>query len=311
MCINPVVKPLKNAWNVQIGKSLFPCGGCIGCRLDQQLLWSARCQSDYVHYPSTFLTLTYDDYHLNYVNDMALYPTLDREQLGRFVDNLRHQVKNLPSLPKGSIKDFSYFGCGEYGDMFHRPHYHILIFGLDYIDFKSFYEKLWPNGQIKSLPVAQGGIRYVVDYMCKNINGLQAENEFDKKGLERPFYITSRGLGSELFINHRDEIAKTGLIKIGSRRIPVPTYYKNLCTRYDTDTLIERLKNRRIQYLYDVRDSIKMKMSYDDYMSFKRKSKEKSLSNDLIKHGKPVLNLDFHKDNSYIDINLIYNALYA
>ena len=44
---------------------------------------------------------------------------------------------------------------------------------------------------------------------------------YDDKGIERPFISCSRGLGSQLFYDHSDEIRNGLPLKIGSRLIPV------------------------------------------------------------------------------------------
>lgn len=43
-----------------------PCGKCIECRLDHAKMWALRCWHESLKYPfSSFVTLTYDDDHLN------------------------------------------------------------------------------------------------------------------------------------------------------------------------------------------------------------------------------------------------------
>lgn len=66
---------------------------------------------------AAFLTLTYNDRHV---------PSnfgLRRDDLTNFFKRLRHLVR-----------PFRYLASGEYGTLSHRPHYHALIFGEDFLD---------------------------------------------------------------------------------------------------------------------------------------------------------------------------------
>lgn len=301
MCNNPVFR--------EVRKGFFQkckCDSCLGCRIDSMLLWQSRCQSEYIKYRSAFVTLTYDDNHLHY-NDNSLVPTLNRLEIHKYIDNIRHKVKKMKVLPKGCIKDFSFFGCGEYGDSFQRPHAHFLFFGLDFLDMKPLFLSSWKNGSIKSLPILQGGIRYVVDYMTKNYTGDLAEIEYDNYGRERPFIMASKGLGFEFFYAHRDSISNFGIVKIGSRSVPVPIYYKNLFQKYDDFSIACREKTKIDSFKKTL---LKMRSlgfnDYDSFMDYQRKASELKLAKkfpDFVPHYN---NLDSFSDG-YIPPLVRYN----
>ena len=45
----------------------IPCGRCIGCRLAYSRMWADRCMAEAtLHDSSYFVTLTYNDWHLPY-----------------------------------------------------------------------------------------------------------------------------------------------------------------------------------------------------------------------------------------------------
>ena len=51
-------------WDV-VRSLTFPCGQCVGCRLERSRQWAVRCMHEaslYKH--NCFITLTYDDAHL-------------------------------------------------------------------------------------------------------------------------------------------------------------------------------------------------------------------------------------------------------
>jgi len=234
MCLKP--------WFNTKTKKTTPCGGCIGCRMDRMRLWTERTKSEARKGRNAFVTLTYDEEHLRY-KDNQIQPSLDKEQMRKWLDNIRHQIKNM-KLPEGCRKNYAYYVIGEYGGKFKRPHYHAIILGLDYKDCEKLFKKLWKNGMIKSEPVEQGSIRYVLDYSMKNINGKMAMEMYDNQGIERPFCLVSKGYGKDYIQEHRDEINRTGYIQSGQRKIIVPTYYKNLYLKYDEESIRSREEER-------------------------------------------------------------------
>ena len=113
-CENPII--LKSGLVV-------PCGKCLLCLSSRRDEWSRRLQLHTYGYakPPFFVTLTYDDDHLPHEDGVV---QLRKRDFSLFVKRLKDRLKAYNS-------DFSVFGCGEYGDLFQRPHGHILIFGCN------------------------------------------------------------------------------------------------------------------------------------------------------------------------------------
>lgn len=283
----------------------LPCGNCLGCRIDKLALWSARCNYEQIKGANAFVTFTYDDYHLPY-NEGSLFPTLKEEHLHKFIDNIRHKIKSMPFLPPHCRKNFSFFASAEYGDAFRRPHFHILFFGLDFMAFKKLFETSWKFGFVKSLPLTSGGVRYVVDYFTKNlVSGEKAVKEYDSKGIERPFKSCSRGLGSELFYAHRDEIRKGDVLKIGSRIIPVPLYYKNIFCSFSDSEIQSRFNFNLENYNKIVKESERLGFSCPDaYVKYISRANELALSKKL--HDKGVPNVPTFKEiDNFTDTKIL------
>lgn len=92
----------------------IPCGRCIGCRLEHSRQWAIRCVHEAsLHEENTFLTLTYNN---EYVDPNF---SLNKTDITNFLKRLR----------KNTGRKIRYFQCGEYGEQFHRPHHHVLLFG--------------------------------------------------------------------------------------------------------------------------------------------------------------------------------------
>lgn len=82
-----------------------------------------------------------------------------------------HFQRFIRSLRRRGHK-IRYLAVGEYGDLFHRAHFHCILFGEGLAPIfptgVNFYHNAWPHGHI----YAQGqpdekGIRYVVKYLFK------------------------------------------------------------------------------------------------------------------------------------------------
>lgn len=231
--------------------SLFPCGGCPVCRVDNLTLWQNRIESEWIKYRSAFVTFTYDDNHLIYNSPSSLMPSVSKVQAKKFLDNIRHKVKTIFKKCSDNSIDLLYqtpnykvFLCSEYGDKFKRPHYHALFLGLDFKSFEKVFENSWHNGLIKSLPIKNGGVRYVLDYITKTETGELADRIYTDTYREKPFILSSNGIGEDFFKSRASEINELGYILIGDRRIPVPTYWKNKIITADSysSRLNERLK---------------------------------------------------------------------
>lgn len=318
MCNNPVnLRAINSNYNkayltrpsirINFPKVCFPCGNCLGCRIDNLLLWTARCNYEQIKGSNSFVTFTYDTWHLP-KNELGV-PTLRFNDLHKYIDNLRHLVKKLPILPSNCRRDFSYFASGEYGELFERPHYHVLFFGLSFQSFKKYFQDTWKLGKnIRVDPLLNGGVRYVVDYFTKEkLTGKLAEENFDNKGLERPFCTCSRGLGSELFYNHREEIRNGQPLKLGSRYIPVPAYYKKLYCRFSDDEILNRL-NFQKKELNRLNEKAKHfgYSSVDDYVKASSIALEKELETKFRSQGVGVKGIYF--DNT-ISPDVANNAL--
>lgn len=278
MCIKP--------WYHTKYKSSIPCGGCVGCRVDRAILWRNRAKSElFLKGRSAFVTFTYDAEHLHF-SPLSNEMTLCRDDVHRFLDNLRHYV--VSKKPLGSRPDYSVFLVGEYGGQFQRPHYHALFFGLDFSDCRPVFDRLWPYGSVKSLPLLSGSINYVTDYVSKGVTGLMARELYDYHAVERPFCSVSRGFGRDWILSHRDEINEKGYIVVSNRFVQVPTYYKNLCKKYTLTDLQSREMSKFEDYL--AKESRVRRLGFkniSDYNSVTRCSRERSLIVRGLADGEP------------------------
>lgn len=236
MCINPIY--LDNVVNFVGDKIPIPCGKCLSCRVDKRILWSNRINLECLKYHGfAFCTFTYDELYLPYQSN-SLYPTLCKKHFSMYIDKIRHWTKKRANSAHSDFQNWKYFACGEYGDKFNRPHYHCIFLGLDHIECRKIFERSWKFGMVKVLPMRSGSVNYILKYLFKN-DSADSRGQFVDNGLEPPFLSFSPSLGSDLFYSQKDNINKYGVMKFGTRSIPVPSYYKNKIFDYNENSLCD------------------------------------------------------------------------
>lgn len=229
-----------------------PCGRCIGCRLDKSIQWATRLMHEnQMHTESCFITLTYDDDHLP--EDMSL----DVSEFQRFMKRLRKEYGT----------GIRFYHCGEYGDQYGRPHYHALLFGIDFVDRVVFREEegyvvytseklseLWQLGFSTVTDVTFRSAAYVARYIMKKVNGELAEEHYKWADVEtgivyqrRPEYATmSRrpGIGRRWFEKYKSDLYPNDYAVVNGKKCKVPRYYDD-CLKLEQPDLLEQLKDRR------------------------------------------------------------------
>lgn len=138
-------------------------------------------------------------------------PVLDRSSFSKFITDFRkhltdeiiksYGLKTSAAARKEHWARFAYAGCGEYGDMRSRPHYHFIIMSNedDYIIEKSVNHS-WTNGHIDFKKVEFGregkfsaAAAYVAKYMWKPC---EVDNLYCALGIvPPPFKLASHNLG--------------------------------------------------------------------------------------------------------------------
>lgn len=231
----------------------LPCGNCIGCRLDRSKDWAVRCVHEAsLHEDNSFLTLTYKD-----------TPPNGNLEVKDFQDFMKRLRKKFPN------KKLRYFHCGEYGEKLKRPHYHVILFGLDFEDKEpwsvhngqQYYTSkilsdTWGLGHCLIGNVTFQSAAYVARYITKKVTGKDAEehyeyfDEFTGELRQRvPEYTTMsrrNGIGQGWFEKYWYDTYKDDYVVINGRKFKPPRYYDKLLAEKDSK-LFERIKAKRIQ----------------------------------------------------------------
>lgn len=231
----------------------LPCGRCLECRLEYSRQWANRCMLEAASFPDNwFITLTYDDEHLP-LNDFH-YPTLVKNELSNFMKSLRAYYKY-----HYNFDNIRFFGCGEYGGKYGRPHYHSILFNFPVYDLEFLYEKnghayfnspsidkIWNKGFVVFTDVSWDTCAYVARYVVKKAKG---ENEFAYKDLAiQPEYCRmSRvpGIAKTYFDSHKDMIYKFDKLTIPGVGPVRPSHYYDKLFDIDNPVRMYELKDLR------------------------------------------------------------------
>lgn len=203
-----------------------PCNRCRACKIARVREWTIRLLHELkYHETGCFLTLTYSPENLPKDN------SINKRELQLFFKRLRFYY---PFRIK-------YFSCGEYGDTYHRPHYHALVYGIDRNHIK-IIEKSWQLGYVHIGNISRQSIQYVVGYISKKYYGKWNIDKYLSKGLQPPFQLQSKGLGFEYALDNFYQLNQNLYINFNKTKVKIPRYYLK---KFNFDK--ERLKNQAIE----------------------------------------------------------------
>lgn len=276
-----------------------PCGYCLNCRVDKANALTHRCEQELINFKcGAFVTLTYDDYHIVdnlVINKNGLEATLNKNDLKRYLWRLKKNIKNKMPDNLLSAHNFKYLAVGEYGgdgQIFDRPHIHLLLFGLDFALCKKIIAKSWQGrGIVKVLPILNGGIHYVLKYLDKQLFGNLAKTKYDDNGLQRPFQIHSLGLGKNLYSDQKEYMKKhNGCYRWKGHDVPAPPYYKNKIL-VDSNKYLNYENSKQKYFTYE---GHMPKDRYDlhDFNIRQNLLREKNINQSNFLHGRPMFKFE-------------------
>lgn len=208
MCTRPIVISYRSRLNRNSdGPAIYgprhavlvTCGKCEDCVRVYQNDWAVRSYFELLkHHKAIFFTLTYNQDSVPFSVDTftgEIYLSVCKRDVQLFLKRFREYRRGL-----GKKTDWSYYVTSEYGPRTLRPHYHGLLFGVDYLDWLSFsadWKKKYgfiQSRQISSLDqkTALNSCRYVAKYCAKG----EFENPLIKDSLvDKNFHLVSKGYG--------------------------------------------------------------------------------------------------------------------
>lgn len=210
------------------------CGRCWACRLEHSRQWAVRCMHEAQLYDENcFITLTYKDAGFSLVpRDFQL-----------FMKKLRFKYRP---------REIRYYMCGEYGEIFGRPHFHACLFNFRFPDLKylkktdsgsmlytsEILEKLWEHGMCSVGDVTFESAAYVARYCMKKLTGdgfkksygiidpdsgevFERTKEFARMSLKP-------GIGARWLEKYKSDVYPHGKVVVNGREVNPPRYYEKL-----------------------------------------------------------------------------------
>lgn len=129
----------------------YGCGQCMPCRINKSREWVSRLMIESMeHKDSCFVTLTFNEEGLPGRD-------LQKRPLQLFLKRLRQKCRE---------RVIRYYAVGEYGDVSWRPHYHLMVFGVNCLE-EELIKSCWPFGFVQVGTADIAAMRYVVGYVLK------------------------------------------------------------------------------------------------------------------------------------------------
>ncbi|WNK14382.1 MAG: replication initiator protein [Microvirus sp.] len=232
---------------------VLPCGRCIGCRMEKARQWGLRCLHEKKLWRNNwYVTLTYNDQNLPPGGSLCL------RDVQLFMKRLRKA--------KGSCEEnpVRFFLGGEYGEENRRPHYHALLFNVDFPDRLFFTnnkrgEPLYTSGELHRLWSADGGETtmghcsigevtfdsavYCAKYALKKINITEHSSDEARREFERRYHVYDEngecfervpefavmsrrpGIGAGYYDKYGHEVLAHDSVVVNGREVRPPRFY--------------------------------------------------------------------------------------
>lgn len=204
-----------------------------------------------LHEKTAFLTLTYDEKHLPENGQLEV------TDWQKFAKRVRHK--------KGP---FRFFHCGEYGDQTDRPHYHAIVYGLDFAEDRKIWrrgdkptwrsvelDELWGNGTCDIGVVTPTSAAYVARYVMKKMGGAKAKDHYTRVNFDtgeeyqlKPEYATmSRrpGLGTGWISKWHPAVYRDDSIVVNGKEQQGIKFYDKWMEKNGKGEELERAKEER------------------------------------------------------------------
>lgn len=220
MCTKPIrIKNPTKYLNLHSGQQYYiyvNCGHCEECTRQKQIEWTLRTyyqalntiQKNGYYY---FDTLTYNN---NSIPRLTKYIEINKNWQCFDYKDIRNFYETLRQYYKVKDTDIKYFITSEYGELRHRPHYHIILFienkNIKPLDLSRNVAKAWTKGRTDGIPykskkyvlehnvinnINLDTIRYVSKYITKSQTFMQIVN---KRWQQIQYYLDNHTTKNEL-----------------------------------------------------------------------------------------------------------------
>lgn len=213
----------------------IPCNKCKGCLQDTSESWAIRAYHEsMMHEQNSFVTLTYND------DNLPSDYSVDLREVQLFMKKLRKEY--------GS--GIRFFAASEYGFKDFRPHYHLLLNGIDFRSDRKLHkdtrqgplytsaklESIWGKGFCTigsvTLKSAFYCLQYIFDKKHDDPNRYVRQHPVTSEIVTcKPEFRTMSskpGLGFTWFQKYKSSCFPSDFLVIEGRHYAVPRYYQQL-----------------------------------------------------------------------------------
>lgn len=291
-------RELKRTLPAGYERLILPCNRCLLCTARYRKMWSLRCMHELRGYDQAcYLTLTVNEESLSDIFpplEGSDWNSLRHKPFQDFMKRLRirlergYEWKKSRPLYHGEGKPIRYYMCGEYGDEFHRPHYHAIIFGVNPPDLvpipykphlftSQLFSSTWPFGFHTVGSVTPETVSYVAGYVDKKLDASRSTVAFLNK--VNPEYVAmsrgskklgTGGIGKSFFDRFHDSdlypensdgtFVRTCALDRKGYFVKMPKYYDELLRLHDPSKYDRMLAARRV-------GAAELETDYEDWLS--------------------------------------------
>lgn len=235
MCTNPR-KIIQNGEELTV-----KCGKCPTCQRERTQEWAIKLinESKY-HSKACFITLTFDNKILLDKNSIAV------KKYGAhpgFVFNIENSKEYFKKFIKRLRKHYegtkiTYYHVGEYGEKTHRPHHHLLLFGIDFKEDRKpmppsksgkvqedseILRTLWALGRVSVQDVNPNNVIYISQYSLKKFKN----NELNKRYKGIQSFSNRSKMSCKWVRRNPEEIIKGYIEDNDGKKYRIPRSYIN------------------------------------------------------------------------------------
>jgi hypothetical protein len=180
---------------------------------------------------------------------------------------LRKHVTTIDEKEGNKPRKLRFYHCGEYGDKFGRPHYHVCLFGFNFTDrvpykeingtqvyTSEILEEKWGHGFCTIGDLTFESAAYTARYCTKKVNGKKKKEHYTKvhpitgEILElKPEYTTmSRrpGIGKEWYDKFKNDAYPSDYVTLRGVKMRPPKYYDGQF-EIESPKILKKLKLKR------------------------------------------------------------------
>lgn len=207
-----------------------------------------------LHDEKCMVTLTYNEETVPHIldeNDNSYGLTLNKKHLQKFMKRLRRKYDG---------KQISFYGCGEYGDDFSRPHYHVCLFGHEFSDRESCepsqtgneqyvsdtLNRLWKFGYSTISQFNASTAAYCARYCTKKMYGKGAKAYYNDREPEFSHMSRNPAIGKRFYEKYKKDLFDYDECIIDAKRVKIPRYYDKKYEEEFPDCM-QRIKTERIK----------------------------------------------------------------